>query len=287
MPNCPRGRGCSSGRPDRRRRSSGGTTPRLLPIADGEGDRPKPRRGEEGWRGADHSSPPRFAGRGTTRSVVEGRRPHSPPLHHPSDGPPPHSLREQGGDTLRSQSADCQHISARQPTDSNGFPKIPASQTIRAGTRVRLPSSRRWGGRRIQRPDVGGLWSSDEARGMDTSGVLVEVDGWPPPARRALPERAAVSCPPRVVDSNVGGGDPVRSEPRATTRRARGKRLRGAAPSLPDRDFTGGSEGRPRSGFVETVKLSKHRARPGRPAPSPTFPAAMPEGDQSWVIGGW
>ena len=72
--------------------------------------------------------------------------------------------------------------------------------------------------------------------------------------------------------------DPVRPEARAASRRARGKRLRGAVPSLPDRDFTGGSEGRPRSGFVETVKLSKHRARPGRPAPSPTFPAAMPEG---------
>ena len=51
--------------------------------------------------------------------------------------------------------------------------------------------SRRWGGRRIQRPDVGGLWSSDEARGMDTLGVLMEVDGWPPFARRALPVRAA------------------------------------------------------------------------------------------------
>ena len=64
--------------------------------------------------------------------------------------------------------------------------------------------------------------------------------------------------------------DPVRPEARAASRRARGKRLRGAAPSLPDRDFTGGSEGRPRSGFVETVTLQQHRARPGRPAPSPT-----------------
>jgi hypothetical protein len=80
--------------------------------------------------------------------------------------------------------------------------------------------------------------------------------------------------------------DPVRSELRATTRRARGKRLRGAVPSLPDRDFTGGSEGRPRSGFVETVKQSKLRARPGRPAPSPTFPAAMPAGEDAWMEGG-
>ena len=37
--------------------------------------------------------------------------------------------------------------------------------------------SRRWGGRRIQRLDVGGLWSSDEARRMETSGVLADVDG--------------------------------------------------------------------------------------------------------------
>src|SRR6478672_2252587 len=35
--------------------------------------------------------------------------------------------------------------------------------------------------------DVGGLWSSDEARGMQTSGALEDVDGWRPPARRALP----------------------------------------------------------------------------------------------------
>ena len=64
--------------------------------------------------------------------------------------------------------------------------------------------------------------------------------------------------------------DPVRPEARAASRRARGKRLRGAAPSLPDRDFTGGSEGRPTSGFVETVTTQEHRARPGRSAPSPT-----------------
>ena len=89
---------------------------------------------------------------------------------------------------------------------------------------------------------------------------------------------ARPSCPPRAVDSNVGGGDPARPEARAANRRARGKRLRGAVPSLPDRDFTGGSEGRPRSGFVETVKLSKPRARPGRSAPAPT---ACPQAGKS------
>ena len=45
----------------------------------------------------------------------------------------------------------------------------------------------------------------------------------------------------------------------AGRRPARGKRLRGAAC------------------LVETVTLHQHRARPGRPAPSPNFPAAMPE----------
>jgi len=69
--------------------------------------------------------------------------------------------------------------------------------------------SRRWGGRRIQRPDVGGLWSSDEARGMDTSGVLADVDGWRLPARRGPMERTAgcamslprpgQQCPRRMI----------------------------------------------------------------------------------------
>ena len=59
-------------------------------------------------------------------------------------------------------------------------------------------------------------------------------------------------CQPRVTDSNVGGGDPVRPEIRAACRSARGKRLRGAVC------------------FVETVNLSRNRARPGRSAPSLT-----------------
>ncbi|WP_284223746.1 hypothetical protein [Brevundimonas denitrificans] len=77
---------------------------------------------------------------------------------------------------------------------------------------------------------------------------------------------ARPSCPPRVAGSNVGGGDPVRPEIRAATRRARGKRLRGAVR------------------FVETVKQSNHRARPGRSAPSPNFPAAMPESANPCLI---
>ena len=34
--------------------------------------------------------------------------------------------------------------------------------------------------------DGGGLWSSDEARAKESTGVLAEVDGWPLLARRAL-----------------------------------------------------------------------------------------------------
>ena len=47
-------------------------TPRLLPASRGGGPR------VAWWRGAGSTSPPRSAGRGTTRSVVEGRRPHDP-----------------------------------------------------------------------------------------------------------------------------------------------------------------------------------------------------------------
>ena len=173
---------------------------------------------------------------------------------------------------LCSQSADCQHIPHRQPADSVRFSKITASRTIRAGTAPIIPPSRRWGGRRIQRLDVGGLWSSDEARAEESPGVLREVDGWPPFARRAPLERTAgarPSCPPRVAAGNVCGV--IRLGPKQ---------------GLP----TGWRVENGCAGqvcFVETVKQSKHRARPGRPAPSPNFPAAMPESDQSWVVGGW
>ena len=98
---------------------------------------------------------------------------------------------------------------------------------------------------------------------------------------------ARPSCPPRAVGSNVCGA--IRSGPNSGP--LPGGRVEngcaGQVPSLPDRDFTGGSEGRPRSGFVETVTLQQHRARPGRPAPSPTFPAAMPAGEDAWMEGGW
>ena len=189
--------------------------PRLLPIADGEEDRPKPRRGEGGWSGADRTllptPPPSFGWSPSPFAARTGRRrdAHNPPIVSISRAANPLTLLA------------FQDKQRHQPSASGPMPDS-------------WPS-RRWGGRRIQRPDVGGLWSSDEARGMDTSGVLMEVDGWPPFARRALPVRAAVSCPPRVAGSNVIGGDPVRPEARAASRRARGKRLRGAGavPSRP------------------------------------------------------
>ena len=46
--------------------------------------------------------------------------------------------------------------------------------------------------------------------------------------RASCAGRRRKSCPPRVAGSNVSGGDPVRPEARAASRRARGKRLRGA-----------------------------------------------------------
>ena len=131
--------------------------------------------------------------------------------------------------------------------------------------------SRRWGGRRIQRPDVGGLWSSDEARGMDTPGVLMEVDGWPPFARRALPVRAADESHVRRAPSAAMSAAVIRSGPNSGP--------------LPGRRAENGRAGQ--VCFVETVTLQQHRARPGRPAPSPTFPAAMPESEDAWMEGGW
>jgi len=115
--------------------------PCLLPVraANGEGDHPKPRRGEGWWRGARPRSlllplHPRAEGRGgppphrLRRQGGDGRRPSTIlRLCEASDGPPPHSLREQGGDTDGSQSADCQHITPRQPADLTGLPKNTAS----------------------------------------------------------------------------------------------------------------------------------------------------------------
>jgi hypothetical protein len=104
--------------------------------------------------------------------------------------------------------------------------------------------------------DVGGLWSSDEARGTQTSGVLEDVDGWRLPARRA-PVRGTSTGYMRRTSSPVRG----RKEPggcrqgprKAGGRRARGKRRRGAGC------------------LVETVKSNQHRASPVAPRPPRTF----------------
>ena len=67
----------------------------------------------------------------------------------------------------------------------------------------------------------------------------------------------ATPCPSRVAASNVCGGDPVRPEARAASRRARGKRPRGAVC------------------FVETVKPICTGRGPAAPHPSrPPAPAA-------------
>ena len=146
---------------------------------------------------------------------------------------------------------------ATNPLTPFTFQKLQRHQPSWLGPVPDSCPSRRWGGRRIQRLDVGGLWSSDEARGMETSGVLAGVDGWRPPARRALPARTAdgLSAVMSAARHRPQGRrrDPVRSELRATTRMARGKRLRGAG--LLRRNGN---------------NYPMHRARPGRPAPSPT-----------------
>ena len=73
-----------------------------------------------------------------------------------------------------------------------------------------------------------------------------------------------VPPPPQAAMSATD--DPARPEARAANRMARGKRLRGAVC------------------FVETVKLSKHRARPGRSAPSPNRLSASGEESCSDVL---
>ena len=159
----------------------GGGAPaaRLLPASRGGGPR------VAWWRGAGRTllptPPPSFGWSPSPFAARTGRRrdAHNPPI--------------------------VSIFRAANPLISRVFQKLQRHKPSAPGPVPDSCPSRRWGGRRIQRPDVGGLWSSDEARGKDTSGVLAQVDGWPAPARRALPVRAAVSCPPRV-DARKGDG---------------------------------------------------------------------------------
>ena len=233
-------------------------------------------------------SPPRSAGRGTTRSVVEGRRPH--------DSNPSTILRMVPL-PIRYANREETRTAANPPIVSISHAANPLTPLIFQNKQRHKPSapgpvsdsSHPVGGEGVgsSAPMSAGCGRAMKPGGRIPRGSLRRsMDGPRLLAARQWSGPLAVPCPSRVAGSNVGGGDPVRPEARAASRRARGKRLRGAAPSLPDRDFTGGSEGRPRSGFVETVKQSKLRARPGRPAPSPTFPAAMPESEDPWMEGG-
>jgi hypothetical protein len=190
MPNCPRGRGCSRGWPDRLHIPAGTTV--SSPSAMGRGTVRSLVEAKEGG-GARPPSPPRFAGRGTTRSVVEGRRPHAPPYPSTILRMVPLPIRcANGEETRTAHNPPIASISrADNPLIPMTFQDKQRHQPSALGPVSDSCPSRRWGGRRIQRPDVGGLWSSDEARGMDTPGVLMEVDGWPPFARRALPVRTA------------------------------------------------------------------------------------------------
>ena len=164
-------------------------------------------------------SPPRSAGRGTVRSLAEAKEGGGAPaarlLPAPRGGGPREAWWRGAGRTLLSTpppsfgwspSPFAARTGRRRdahnpPIASISRPTNPRTSFAFQNKQRHKPSalrpvsdscpSRRWGGRRIQRPDVGGLWSSDEARGMDTSGVLAEVDGWPAPARRAPMERTA------------------------------------------------------------------------------------------------
>ena len=111
--------------------------------------------------------------------------------------------------------------------------------------------------------DDGGLWSSDEARAEESPGVLEGRDGSCPLARRAPSGRAdgvaiATLRPSRRGSREAVGAIRQRPERRAASRRACGKRPRGAVC------------------FVETVTTHLNRARPGCPAPSPTLRACAP-----------
>ena len=215
------------------------------------------------------------------RRRVEGRRPHAPP--YPSTILRMVPLPIRCANREETPAADHPPIASISPAAN---PLTPLAFQNKQRHKPSAPgpvsdSSHPVGGEGVgsSAPMSAGCGRAMKPGGWILRGSLRRsMDGLRLLAARQWSGLLAAPCPSRVRGSNVGGGDPVRPEARAASRRARGKRLRGAVPSLPDRDFTGGSEGRPRSGFVETVKLSKHRARPGRPAPSPNFPAAMPEG---------
>ena len=110
---------------------------------------------------------------------MEGRRPHGPPYPSTMLRMVPLPIRYANREETRT--ADNPPIVRifrfANPLTSLAFQKLQRHQPSWLGPVSDSCPSRRWGGRRIQRPDGGGLWSSDEARGMDTPGVLAEVDG--------------------------------------------------------------------------------------------------------------
>ena len=205
----PASRGGGPSVASQRRRRVEGRTPVSSPLR-GEGDRPKPRRGEGGWRGADRTllptPPPSFGWSPSPFAARTGRRrdAHNPPIasisraanlliplafqksqrHEPSvPGPVPDSSHPVGGEGVGSSapmSAGC------------GRAMKPGGWILR-----------------------GSLQGS-----MDGSCLLAARFPRGPLAPVAMSAaRRRQQCLRR---------DPVRSELRATTRKARGKRLRGA-----------------------------------------------------------
>ena len=213
-------------------------------------------------------------GRGTVRSLAEAKEGggapaarSSLPLHHPSDGPPPHSLRERGGDTDCYPSADCQHIPPRQRTDFLRFSIKSAS-----------PARHSWGLWETQPVPSQGRLARPAIRsggGSGWSGISLCKQGEPDRDRG----------PPKGSPAGVEGrgGYPGRSRDRDVARPARRRRCGKARTRPPDASFrkTVCAE---RSVFVETVFLSAH------PGEGPGAPPCLPHptgNRRRRVVGDW
>ena len=174
---------------------------------------------------------------------------------------PPHERREGGGDGA-SNPPPARQVGEANPLTPRRFPQPAASFPRRRKSLLHNPPI----------PSVGR--ASDPRSSMATGcgramkpgrrrvrgSLRTSMDGVRLLAARLGTEPLLTRSARSAVRSSRKGGPGRRQGPRtAASRPARGKRLRGVVC------------------FVETVKQSKHRARPGRSAPSPDFPAAMPE----------
>ena len=159
-------------------------------------------------------SSPSQMGRGTVRSLAEAKEGggapaarSSLPLHHPSDGPPPHSLREQGGDgmlTIRRLSAYsalltyCSHTPFKNYSVTNHPRRGPCQTPVHpvGGEGVGSSAPMSAGCGRAMKPG-GRIPRGSLRRSMDGLRLL---------AARQWSGPLAVPCPSRVPGSNVRDG---------------------------------------------------------------------------------